>query len=214
MYFFLILAACYFLLTTVLAHASTLSNEKYILEIRPITNYSEDLIEKNQAVEEKEVFPPSFVFTISDSIIDFGILSPTNPVIRTQNISVSPGITNGYSVYILEDHALRIQDTNQIIPDTTCDNGTCTAINASAWENILVYGVGVRCDNPSLCENKYRYPSYFTSLANKQDNIAPQPIMQSRNKDEAKITYKINISPTQPNGLYTNTITYIASPNF
>ena len=159
----------------------------------------------------------TFSFELSQNTIDFGVLSATNPVIRTTNLSVSSP-ASPYQVLGHEDHAL-LSTSNAVIPDTTCDNGSCTEVTPAEWTNTLTYGFGYRCENVkgSGCSNAFSEPAYYRQFADRSKNETPQTIMTADTKgknDEAKILYKINIPGTQQTGSYSNEITFIAAPTF
>ena len=87
----------------------------------------------------------NFSFNVSQTIIDFGTLSATNPVTRTTNLTViNP--SGGYTVLAYEDHPL-LTTNGATINDTTCDNGACSDTLPALWTNTLTYGFGYRCDN-------------------------------------------------------------------
>lgn len=160
-----------------------------------------------------------FVFTVTLSAIDFGVLSPTNPIIRTSTIKVSNPSSKGYSVSISEDHPLQASNSASFIPDTTCDSGVCSESIASAWTSTLSFGFGYRCNNlkGADCASDFSNQNFYKQFANTSTKETPQVIMQSNSISkgkEAQIVYKLNIAGTQPSGSYSNTISLIASPNY
>lgn len=159
--------------------------------------------------------PEPFTATISEDIISFGILSATNPVIRETSITINSPL--GFQVFGSTNHPLQ-NNTNAVIPDTTCDNGQCSETIPAVWTNTLTYGFGYRCDNivGKYCDTDFTEQDSFKQFANLKTREYPQPIMHSgkKAKGEGKITYKLNISGTQAAGSYSNTITYLAVPNF
>jgi len=157
-----------------------------------------------------------FSFALSENIIDFGILSATNPVTRTTSMTVSNA--NGtYKVIGYEDHPL-VAPNGGRINDTTCDNGACTEIVPALWTNTLTYGFGFRCDNVqgTDCDPSFKSQDDYKQFADISKKESPQAIMSgtTAKKNEGKITYKVNIAGTQRPGTYANTITYIAIPSF
>lgn len=159
-----------------------------------------------------------FRFSISNIVIDFGNLTPTNPVTRTSTLTLSNGSANGYAVRAYETRALMVPSTGQLIPDTTCDAGTCTELTAAAWTSNLVYGFGYRCDNVSGtdCPPAFSTGTFYKQFANQTVDEEPQPVMLGTNVGRNKqvtITYKVNISGTQAPGEYTNQIIYLAVPS-
>ena len=158
-----------------------------------------------------------FGLKLSQYTIDYGILSSTNPVIRTSNILLSNPYS-GAQVIADENHTL-LFSPNQTIQNTSCDNGDCSTQTASLWNNPLTYGFGYRCDSPQLgvCDPQFTTSDYFKQFPSDTDNQLPEIIMTSTMKSantKGTITYKVNISGTQKTGAYYNSITYLALPNF
>lgn len=161
----------------------------------------------------------AFRFSISSLFIDFGTLSPTTPVTRNNILTISNGSAYGYQVTAFENHQLLVPASGSIIPNTTCDAGTCTTTVSSAWTNTLTYGFGYRCDNVSGtdCAAGFTDPDDYKQFADNSIGQTPQSVMESTNvgrNRKVQITYKVNISGTQAAGSYTNIITYIATPTF
>lgn len=159
-----------------------------------------------------------FRFSISNLFIDFGTLSPTNPVTRTNTLTISVGTANGYSVKAYENHSLQTASGN-LIPDTTCDSGLCTDSIASAWSNTLTYGFGYRCDNISGtdCSTDFSTSTFYKQFSNDAYGESPAAVMTGSNVGRNKsvqVTYKVNISGTQAPGDYSNQIIYLAIPTF
>lgn len=163
-----------------------------------------------------------FRFSISTTAINFGILTPTAPSTRTNTLTISNGSANGYSVTAYENHQLLNPGSGQIIPDTTCDDGSCTETTSAAWTGIdtsLVYGFGYRCDNitGTDCASGFSDSTYYKQFADNSKSETAQSVMTGSNVGKNKasqITYRVNVSASQPAGLYTNVITYIATPTF
>ncbi len=162
----------------------------------------------------KSIIP--FSFSLSSVFIDFGVISPTSPVTRTNTLTVSFGSAHGYQVTVSQNRNLRANASGNEIPPTTCDAGTCTTTTAAAWTSSLVYGFGYRCDNVTGTDCN---TDFSTSTFYKQFIASPSAVsvMSSSNvgrNRRGQITYKVNVSGTQPAGLYTNIINYIATPTF
>lgn len=160
-----------------------------------------------------------FSFSISSLLIDFGVLDPTTPVTRTNTLTVSNGSAFGYSVTASENHELLVPASGQLIPDTTCDDGTCTQSTSAAWASNLTYGFGYRCDNitGTDCASGFSTSTFYKQFADASKSEAPVAVMSGTNVGRSKkvqITYKVNVSTSQAAGLYTNVITYIATPTF
>ncbi|HLD01489.1 MAG TPA: hypothetical protein VJC10_01305 [Patescibacteria group bacterium] len=160
-----------------------------------------------------------FTFSISSTLIDFGVLTATNPVTRKNVLFVSNGSAAGYSVLVYENHELLVPASGALIPDTSCDTGTCSQTSSAAWTSTLTYGFGYRCDNLSSidCASGFSDANTYKQFANSAKDESPQAVMSSSNvgkEKESEITYKVNISGTQPAGFYTNVITFIATPTY
>lgn len=160
-----------------------------------------------------------FRFSISEGFIDFGILSPVNPITRSNIATVTLGAANGYGVQVSQSRPLTAQNDIDAIPDTTCDNGACTEVVAGPWTNLLTYGFGYRCDNQTEadCSKDFANSTYFKHFANTLKG-EKAPLVMSGTKTgkikSAKITYKVNIPKTQAAGIYSNIITFVAIPTF
>jgi len=212
------------------AVAQTMSNDNYILQLdgvnatRPKPTVASDATTiKNNALGVKTEQPVKeqsdpFTFSISETLIDFSTLSPTNPIIRSNKLTVSKGSANGYSIIAFEDKQLSAS-SSAFIPDTTCDNGLCSEAVSAAWTNPLTYGFGYRCDNVvgTDCEMGFSDPTFYKQFANDSLSEMPQKVAMATSTGKEKkvqITYKVNIPITQPFAFYSNTITYIAIPDF
>lgn len=158
-----------------------------------------------------------FSFKVSSQLVDFGTLSASNPVTRTQTLTISNGSTYGYQVTASENHQLLESVSGARIPDTSCDNGTCTPSTPATWTNPLTYGLGYRCDNVSGSGCIFSTANQYAPFANKEYLQTPQAILSGSGlvkSAQSTITYKVNVSGTQGPGDYTNTINYIATPTF
>lgn len=160
-----------------------------------------------------------FRFTITGNVVNFGILSASNPVTRTSTLTINNQSAGGYTVKAYENHQLLLPGAGQVIPDTTCDSGTCTDTTASPWTSSLTYGFGYRCDivdATNYCPSDFSTSTNYKQFADlsKSENAVTLMSGQSARSQRAQITYKANISATQPAGLYTNVITYIATPTY
>ncbi len=158
-----------------------------------------------------------FKFIVSSQVIDFGTLSASNPVTRTQTLTITNGSAYGYKVTAAENHQLLRPDTGSRIPDTTCDSGGCTPSTPATWTNPLTYGFGYRCDNVSGTPCVFTTSNYYAPFANIEFSQTPQNVLAGTNlvkNAEATITFKANISGSQAPGNYLNQINYVATPTF
>jgi hypothetical protein len=162
-----------------------------------------------------------FRFSISNTLIDFGILTPTNPVLRTTNLIVSNSTAQSYKVMAAENTPLMDTKTGAVIPDSTCDDGTCTQNRSARWSNTLTYGFGYRCDgsNNLTCiptDSSFSDKKYYKQFADSSKKETAVTVMSGGRgtAQNSTITYKVNISSSQPSGLFTNEITYLAVPSY
>jgi hypothetical protein len=227
-----LLIAYYLSLVVMPAYAQTMSNQDYIVQsqgFNPILNAPETSVANSdktvlQGVNfkirtgfESLTTTTPFSIGLSSDLVDFGALTPTNPVIRTIDLNINSLSTYGYSVLVFENNPLTSAN-KAFIPDTTCDNGDCGIETAALWTNSLTYGLGYRCDNliGSDCDSVFANPNFykhFPDLASNDDVVSIMAGAGADNKS-ARISYKVNISGMQAQGSYNNTVTYLAVPNY
>lgn len=249
--FLLFILTTYYILhaTVSPAGAQTMTNQNYILKTQGFNAVSGVTKDENYNLRSnvREFTPISgegvnfrvktgfentlsslpFSISLSSNLVDYGIISPTDPIIRTVDLGINSLNVYGFSVMVSENDALATTSPSEsdtvatkkvIIPDTTCDSGICGTENAAQWTNTLTYGLGYRCDNISGvdCDNSFIKPNSYKHFPNIANNDDPQSIMSGigANNKGVRISYKVNISGTQPQGIYSNIITYIAVPNF
>lgn len=186
------------------AYGATFSNEDYIIQTNSINIQNNISITPVPSPAAIETLPTPFAFTLSDTLLDFGEVSPTNPITRTATIDISQGGAVGYSLLAVEDHELSSLEESSIIPDTACDSATCTDNLSSVWESLLTFGFGYRIDD----ERVYR------RFANRAKGELAQLMRVGQKVEQLKILHKLNIPATQEEGVYTNTIRFIAVPGF
>jgi hypothetical protein len=166
----------------------------------------------------KTIIP--FTFTVSNQVIEFGSLSAGVPSLATTTLSVSCGGAGGYQVTAQENHQLMAFSTGGLIADTTGDSGDITYSNAGLWENNTTYGFGYTMhgqDVPTPFPTASPAGNYYKQFADASNSEGPEIIMYSESVGKnrtATVTYKINISASQPAGRYQNVITYIATPTY
>ncbi|MEN9407374.1 MAG: hypothetical protein RLZZ455_590 [Candidatus Parcubacteria bacterium] len=150
---------------------------------------------------------------VSDDFVQFGSLSPTNPVLRQLRFSLfSPYAP--FSLYQQMNHELQ-NDPGNTIPATSCDNGSCTITQASLWKSTLTYGLGVRCENNegTVCPDDFIEQNTFRPLgitaSNKASIIASGATVD---KNTFVLSYKLVVPGTQAPGNYQASLTYIFVP--
>src|SRR5574337_235914 len=137
----LFLPTTYYLLHTTPAKAA--SNDSYNLQIQSVDT------DNNQPtptpLSPQSQVQAGFVnqtdnslsISLENEVIDFGQLIPTNPISRKNKITLLNNSAFGASVQALEDHPLKDSSSQNSIPDTTCDNGSCNNESASPWTGTL-----------------------------------------------------------------------------
>ncbi len=229
----------FFIATVLQAHALNMSNSLYLLQMGNLNSFAGRKAGSGFVLQDtggqlgagqytgtnyiiKAGFQyissiTRFKFIVSSQVIDFGTLSSSNPVTRTQTLTITNGSAYGYAVTAAENHQLLRPDTGSRIPDTTCDSGTCTASTPSTWTNPLTYGFGYRCDNVSGTPCVFTTANYYAPFANLEFSQTPQNVLAGTTlvkNAQATITFKANISGTQAPGNYINQINYVATPTF
>lgn len=158
-----------------------------------------------------------FSFQISDLSIDLGTLVAETPSTTNNQLTITTGSAFGYSVYAIEAYELRTGPANAIL-DTPCDSGTtCTISDANIWTSTSTYGFGYSLSGDDIDDSDFIDSTYYRPFANNDDSDSPVSIMSSTGiatSSAATVTYKANVSSTQPSGYYTTIIKYIAVPSF
>lgn len=149
--------------------------------------------------------PEAFSFTTSTGTIDFGKLSATNPVLRDLDMRLMSN--QSYQILISEDHPLSTNN-KLLIPDTTCDNGSCSEVTPSLWTNTLTYGTGYHTTSMDS-DNYKQIPD-----SSRKETLQAAFQGQSAHNEKSTLTTKVNISGTQTIDAYTNTVSIIATPDF
>lgn len=183
------------LILTTLLSSMILGDQQYNLNITNPKTVVRQRDNEQQPYKDKKI-----TFSLNSNKIDFGTLRPTVPVLR-ENIMKITSAGWGFSILAFEDHPLR--SGSNAIPDTTCDNGTCSDNLKSSWDNPLVFGFGVSTDN-----------KYYGQLANQEESESKRVLKIGNTESEFKINYKLNVPSTQLSGIYSNTVTYILVPDY
>lgn len=162
------------------------------------------------------IYPFAFRFSISSINIDFALLVPSNPVTRSNILTVTNHSAHGYQVTVSQNHNMRVNASGNEINPTICDSGPCTTTTAAPWTSPTTYGFGYNCTNTSGtdCPATFTNSTYYRPFVSSPSAVV---VMSSNNvgtNRQATITYKVNVSQSQAAGLYTNVINYIATPTF
>ena len=222
----------YILISALPVGAQTMSNDTYKLEQGNFDSFHESATTSRNQLESTSNLGLAtffkgtnytvvsgallaFSFSISNTTLSFGQITPGEPIIRTNTLTITS--PTGYEVLGSETSPLKASGSAEIA-DISCDQGNCSEITAAPWNSPLTYGFGYRCDNLSGtdCTEDFKDVSYYKSFANLEKQDSPQVIMQNINPasgSAAQITYKVNIPGSQTPGQYHNTVFYIAVPS-
>lgn len=238
MSFLLILTSCFLILTSDI-DAATMTNKNYKVELGSFntlagttqgqnykldTSVGQDFTDTLQNDQYKIISGFQlgssgrnlFTLSLTPIFVTYGRFSPTTPVTRTSALTITNQASQSYAVLAYQDHSLQKTDGKTIIPDVSCDNGRCNEIQTATWENTLTYGFGYRCDNTkdADCNRNFTDKTFFARFPT-LDAAYPAVVMEgARGKDKkTQITYKVNVSGTQAQGPYANTVTFIAVPS-
>lgn len=176
------------------------------------------LVESKVTIDKSLKKSDTLMLSISNNLIYFGDLTPTNPLIRTHTISVINLLSPMYNLFISENHPL-INANGSFIPNTTCDNGACTEYTAGIWDSTLTFGLGYRCENIDGydCENGFYYDQTYKQIPDESKNKKSISLMEGLKENNPKsinMLYKLNTSASQQSGPYTNIVTYTLTPSF
>lgn len=158
----------------------------------------------------------TFSFSIDNLSIDFGILTPGVASTATNTITISTPSGRGYQVSSQESHPLSLEN-GTTIPDTVCDS-PCNESTSNVWTNSTTYGFGFNASGIGA-SSYFADNTYFRQFADISASPAETPqIFMSENSPvknrQSTITYKVNVSPVQSEGIYRNFIVYTAVPKY
>lgn len=158
-----------------------------------------------------------FALKINTDKMTFGRITPGEALQRTITQDIIPGSSTGFQLFAFEDHSPLDKAKKVSVPDTTCDNGNCTNALTDTWNSPLTYGFGFRCDSKdSICSTAFLETGVYRKLPSLEfgDNALPFAYGLGIKPKQVTTTYKINIPGSQPEGIYQNKITLLASPLF
>ncbi len=157
-----------------------------------------------------------FTFVLSKTSVDFGSLTPNNPVTDQIVMLVSSGGAGAYQVTAGEKGQLRTL-TNDSIPDTSCDSGsTCTESSANVWTSVYSDGFGYNMSGDDV-PSDFANSTYYRPFADLSAGENPVVVMSSNNvgrNRQSTMTLKVNIGPAQPAGSYQTILNIVATPSF
>jgi len=158
-----------------------------------------------------------FRFSLSKTRLAFGNLTPNQPAIQQIYAVVENGLSSGYQVFAGQVKPLT-SENGATIPDTRCDNPQkpCTINQAQVWKDSNAPGFGYGLSG-QVIPTDFKNITYFRPFPNLSDRQDPEVIMSSRahkTRDQTDINFKLNVSSSQPVGIYKNTIIFTAIPGY
>ena len=172
--------------------------------------------------------------TSTPTTIPFGTLplTPTS-VVAAQELGVRTNASDGFFVYVFQDHDLRsaANDTIKCFSNGTCVNWS----SASAWtapsgdlNDEKTWGhFGFTSEDSRIQTDGTCSTSTTGAYGNASDNkwagfsgTGQAPVMcyprpfDSNKGGKIKVGYRVEITALQPAGEYSNTLTYIATPTY
>ncbi len=159
-----------------------------------------------------------FEFSISDTTIELGTLTPQTPSTGTTLLTVNFGGAGLYQVTAVEVGPLQTASGTNSIPDTICNGGgqTCTETAANVWNSSTAYGFGYNMSGSSI-PGDFTNATYFRPFPDALLSEAPAVVMTSTNvtaSSQSTVTFKANISNTQAAGSYQTLVKFVATPSF
>lgn len=155
----------------------------------------------------------SYTFAISESVMDFGQITPTNPLTRKNIVNINSN--ERYFLKTYENHQLA-SSQGETIPDTTCDGGNCTEQTPDIWKSVISYGFGFNCQSDkNNCDEDFLSDNSFSQFANKSRNEPYNSLLSGASgANQLELTYKLNISSQQKPATYSNTVTLLLLPSY
>ena len=154
------------------------------------------------------------------SSVNFGTLTADTFTHGCQYLSIGTNAANGYGITSQESNYLTSAAPNTIT-DTLCDGGSCSEITAQPWATASAnWGFGHTCStiDGTACNAAYStgnsYRQFARTTTETAQNIMANGSTPTLVTEKGLVEYKISVSNLQPAGVYTNTVTYIATPNF
>jgi len=159
-----------------------------------------------------------FEFSISDTSIELGTITPQTPSTATTNLTVAFGGAGQYQVTAEEIGKLRTADSSNNIPDTVCNGGgqTCSETSSNVWNSSTAYGFGYNMSGTGV-PGDFTNATYFRPFPDSSVSESPAVVMSSSNittSSQSTVTFKANISNIQTAGSYQTVIKFIATPSF
>ncbi len=112
--------------------------------------------------------------------------------------------------------------TGTCIPDTTCDDGSCTESTSADWATATNHGFGYSLENVTGTDATFTYNESSRTfsarqIADQESSETKQVVMSNDSPTTASkvnICFRLSVAGDQPAGYYYNVIKYTATPKF
>lgn len=157
-----------------------------------------------------------FSFSLSKTNIDLGVLTAGSHNTDSHTATITTRGAGGYQVFVYEEQPLTSVASAEIIPNTTCDTGSCTYTTAGVWTNTAVGGFGYSVTgdnvNPDFIDSTYFKPFADASVSEPMEMIMSSTDLATQ--ESSTITYKAGITGVQAAGQYATNVVFIAVPGY
>lgn len=201
-----------------LVSAQSMTNEEFILDLNPSKTPTSQSptpqpTDSPRSAQQSSIRPSKLRFSVDNTSINYGKLAPGEPIIR--NLTIVLESNTGASILASENDTLKSED-NREVPDSTCDEGTCSELIGAAWTNPLTYGFGHRCENiqGKSCTTSFLHQNIYKQLSNISNQEKPVTLIEtpSDSRITSKINFKVNIPASLSEVSFSNTINLVALP--
>lgn len=164
-------------------------------------------------------------FTISNTVVDFGMLTPKTPSTGGSDITVITNSPEGYRVTVHETTPLKLKNVTGTtrIPYGSANGddlpfNSITESSQGNWNDYNTqFGFGFTVAN--LTGADATFTSGYREFADYSFSETPQEIMSKNGSTpetgaSVRVTYQVNVDDIQPAGTYENTIVYILTATY
>ena len=162
--------------------------------------------------------------TTTATAVPFGTMTLNTFKNAAQKLAIATNANGGYIITTVENDQLgKDGGTSPMIPDTTCDTGSCTQSSQQEWATATNNGFGYSLQDIDSSGIAFTYASSSGTWKARQfaatiESESPVQIMQNTSlpttTEAAYICYRLSIGSTQVAGDYENNITYTATATF
>lgn len=157
--------------------------------------------------------------------IEMNNLSPGITAQEIGTVTVNSNSPAGYALYVQQNHQLQnmampgaMLTSRTVVPDTTCDDKSCTPTVAGTWENNDQAGFGYSVmGGDSLAD--FANGTKYRPFATKDNGENPVLIAQEEaatsnlNDRQTQVVYRTRVASDNEAGIYANGIIYTVIPS-